>query len=103
MQTILTLHLTDPLPNDWDNSTWASTIFLLYSNMLKRIDLLPTSQVEELYNTLLNKYRDPKKIFMGLDIASLLEKYWDVLSERVYNESKLGNPLGKRTRSGKAY
>lgn len=103
MQSILTLHLTEPLPSDWDNSTWASTIFLLYTNMLKRIDTVSTNQVGELYNTLLNKYTDSKIDFMGLNIASLLEQYWDVLSERVYNESKLGNALAKRTRSGKIY
>lgn len=98
MQTILTLHLTDTCPQDWDDSTRASTSYLLYKNILKRIDLLPTSQVGELYHALLNNYKTSKNV-MRLDIASLLEEYWDVLSERVYNEGD----LCKRTRSGKAY
>jgi hypothetical protein len=104
MQTILTLHLTDPCPNDWDESTYGSTTYLLYKNMLKRIDLLPISQVDELYNALLDCYKscDPKGTFMRMNVSSLLEQYYDELSVRIYNEGMAYNER-KRTRSGKTY
>lgn len=97
MQTILTLHLTDTRPRDWDESTRASTSYLLYKNILKRIDLLSTSQVGELYHALLNNYKTSKNVCN--EYSLLLEEYWNELSVRAYNEGD----LCKRTRSGKAY